>query len=186
MFRLWAQETWIWQKIMEVSFLLAGNGHLMYIQATFIQFITCYFSLMESSVNHPWSTLLDTSTCTLVVNYWCYALPVQPHIQDLKWQVAMMIKGRVLSYLLKTWKWIRHVCTYLRRGVWKCILSYNKKKVIWEVDGFELRTCFHKSRLNRWQQSFTQPQSIPRILPGDAIRSRKQGEKLPKKNIVQH
>lgn len=57
-----------------------------------------YFSLMESGINHPWSTLLDASTCTLVVNYWCYALPVQQCIQDLKWQMAMMIKGRVLSY----------------------------------------------------------------------------------------
>lgn len=42
------------------------------------------FSLMESSINHPWSTLLDAATCTLVVNYWCYALPVQQCIQDLK------------------------------------------------------------------------------------------------------
>lgn len=61
-----------------------------------------------------------------------------------------------------------------------------KKKVIWEANGFELRTCFQKSKLNPWQQYFTQPEPISMILPGDAIRSRKQGEKLAKKNIVQH
>lgn len=59
-FRLWTQETWIWQKIMEVSFLLAGNGHLMLIQATFIQLITCDFTLTESSINHLLSTFLET------------------------------------------------------------------------------------------------------------------------------
>lgn len=57
-----------------------------------------HFSLMESGINHPWSTLLDAATCTLVVNYWCYALPVQQCIQDLKRQMAMMIKGRLLSH----------------------------------------------------------------------------------------
>lgn len=103
------------------SILLVGNWHIMHVQATFIQFITCHFYFMAGSINCPWPTLQNAATCTLMMTFWCSCLPAQKCVQNLKWKVCMMIKARDLSYLLKTWKRIRQVCTYFRGGVWKYI-----------------------------------------------------------------
>lgn len=103
------------------SILLTGNWHIMCVPATFIQFITCHFPFMDSSINCPSSTLQNAATCTLMVTSWCCGLPVQHGVQDLKWKAPMMIKARDLSYLLKTWKRIRQLCTYFRGGICKFI-----------------------------------------------------------------
>lgn len=92
------------------SILLAGNWHIMHFPATFIKFITCHFSFTGNSINCLWSTLQNAAT--LMVTFWCSGLPAQECVQDLKWKAPMMIKARHLSYLLRTWKRIRQVCTY--------------------------------------------------------------------------
>lgn len=170
---------------MEVSFLLTGKRYLMHIQATFIWFITCHFF----SHGEPYQpSLVYTSRCSYVQI--SGELLVLCSASSTMYSRPKMTDGcddqRKRSKLPSKDLKFKQMCLYIfKRRYMETHIKLFKKNVIWEANRFELRTCFQKSKLHPWQQSFTRPETVSKILPGAAIRSKRTGPKAcPKEHCT--